>query len=109
MYALYQTQDPINDIIAVIFDEKYANISTKHLSYTIRTPYVLSNILYKIESEGPSLDQALIEVTPFVQLQLCLDESFIKMKARSPSFKSQVGLLKTALIATKNFIKHHHY
>lgn len=93
MYALYQTQDPMNDIIAVVFDEKYANISSKHLSYTIRTPYVLPNILYKIEDEGTSisLEQALIEVVPFLQLQLCLDESFIKMKAPNPSFKSQVG------------------
>ncbi|XP_008203603.1 phospholipid-transporting ATPase ABCA1 isoform X2 [Nasonia vitripennis] len=94
MYALYQTQDPINDIIAVVFDEKYANISSKHLSYTLRTAYVLSNILYKIDTEGPSitLDQALIEVIPFVQLQLCLDESFIKMKARKPSFESEVSI-----------------
>ena len=96
MYALYQTEAPTNDVIAVVFNDKYVNVSTKHLGYTIRTSYVIPNILYKVENQGPvqiTLEQAFMEVIPFVQLQLCLDESFIKMKAPNPAFKSQVYIL----------------
>lgn len=95
MYALYQSQSPINNIIAVVFDDKYINVSTKHLEYTIRTSYAIPNILYKVENQGPvqiTLEHAFIDVIPFVQLQLCLDESFIKMKAPNPAFKSQVSI-----------------
>jgi hypothetical protein len=96
MYALYQSQSPINNIIAVVFDERYINVSTKHLEYTIRTSYAIPNVLYKIENQGPiktTLEHAFIDVIPFVQLQLCLDESFIKMKAPNPAFKAQVCII----------------
>ncbi|XP_014205590.1 ATP-binding cassette sub-family A member 1-like [Copidosoma floridanum] len=95
MYALYQTRSPTTDIMAVIFDQDHVNISTKHLGYTIRTPYVIPNILYKMEMQDPSkitIDQAFMDVIPFVQLQLCLDESFIKMKSSNAAFKSQVSI-----------------
>lgn len=94
MYALYQTQDPTNDVIAVVFHDNNVNISNKHLGYTIRTSYVIPNMLYKVETEQVmiTLDQAFIEVIPFAQLQLCLDESFINMKAPNAAFKPQVCL-----------------
>ncbi|XP_058807246.1 phospholipid-transporting ATPase ABCA1-like isoform X2 [Phymastichus coffea] len=95
MYALYQTQSPINDVVAVVFNEDYVNVSTKHLEYTIRSSYVLPNILYKTDNQGPtsiSIDQAFMDVIPFVQFQICLDEAFIKMKAPNPSFKPQISI-----------------
>ncbi|XP_011496889.1 PREDICTED: ATP-binding cassette sub-family A member 1-like [Ceratosolen solmsi marchali] len=97
MYALYQSQSPINNIIAVVFDDKYINVSTKHLEYTIRTSYAIPNVLYKIENQGPikiALEHAFIDVIPFIQLQLCLDESFIKMKAPNAAFKSKISIQK---------------
>lgn len=93
MYALYQTQSPTNDVVAVVFNDNYVNVSTKHLEYTIRSSYVIPNILYKVDNQGAtsiSIEQAFMDVIPFVQLQICLDEAFIKMKAPNPSFKPQV-------------------
>ncbi|XP_014231053.1 ATP-binding cassette sub-family A member 3-like isoform X1 [Trichogramma pretiosum] len=93
-YALYQTQSPSNDVVAIVFNKDHVNVTTKRLDYAIRTFYSIPNILYKIEDENfsNSVKQIFNDIIPFTQIQLCLDEAFIKMKAPNPPFKTQISL-----------------
>ncbi|KAJ8686324.1 hypothetical protein QAD02_022118 [Eretmocerus hayati] len=92
-YTLYTNESPTSNIIAVMFNDKNLNITTKHLRYTIRTPFAVPNTLYNIDDQESSyrgLEYDFMGLPCVVQL--CLDESFINMIAPNSAIKTKVSI-----------------
>ena len=90
MFALQKVTDPSLKILGVVFKGSNGfNSTSKHLDYTIK-----SDLIPKFPFASP-IDikgiNAFIDVIPFVQVQMCLDETFLNMKAQNSSYKSEVS------------------
>lgn len=74
--------------MAVIFKNKSIDLTSTHLDYKIRMYNRLPEFQYKTfhrERDDPFK-------SGFVGLQLCLDETFIKMKEKKHSLKMEVSI-----------------
>ena len=78
--------------IVIIFDDKDVSDKTKHLKYKIRTDKLYKNDLFvTIESPYDSgLFYYFVRVNPIVPFQICIDETFMRMKLNEPKFPGQV-------------------
>lgn len=90
-YTLYQAQDPLISVVAVVFERYKQN----HIKYKIRHSWnIPSNLFQTVDVEHltatPTVYFAMI---PFVQLQMCLDEAFINQKA--PGSMSNIKVLQS--------------
>ena len=81
-YASRQHESYSIEVLAVFFkNPEKLDSSLKHLEYIIRT----ENHHY-----GNGIKNFL-ENSPFVKTQICIDESFLKMKMPNSSVKSEVS------------------
>lgn len=70
-------------ILAIVFqDTEHFNSSSKHLDYIIRTDSTAFNSVKNFLNDNP-----------FVQTQMCLDESFLNSKKPNSIFKSNVSII----------------
>lgn len=82
-YAYQKATD--ERVIAVIFKNNSIDSTTTHLDYKILLDEKVPQEMYKGFMFKYTFRNG------FVGLQLCLDESFIKMKAKNDSFKTHVS------------------
>lgn len=69
-------------ILAIVFqDTEHFNSSSKHLDYIIRTDSTAFNSVKNFLNDNP-----------FVQTQMCLDESFLNSKKPNSIFKSNISM-----------------
>lgn len=74
-YTVLQAKSPTTQVLALVF-ERY---NTSDIRYKIRHPLKIPNVLFQNTFDQPSYNTHTIYLTamPFVQLQMCVDESFI--------------------------------
>jgi len=77
VYTRSQAQNPILSAVAVIF-KQYDQPTIK---YKLRHSWKIPNSLYQSLLEGERISASTsmyIDMMPFIQIQICLDEAFIK-------------------------------
>lgn len=85
VYTQSQAQNPILSAIAVIF-KQYDQPTIK---YKLRHSWKIPNSLYQsLASESVTSSTSMyFEMMPFIQVQICLDEAFIKQVAPDSNVK----------------------
>ncbi|XP_033219403.1 phospholipid-transporting ATPase ABCA1-like isoform X2 [Belonocnema kinseyi] len=82
-YASRKHESYSIEVIAVLFkNPERLNSSLKHLEYVIRTE----------KNHSDNGIEYFLENSPFVQTQICIDESFLKMKMPNRSIKTQISM-----------------
>lgn len=71
-YMIKRIQDPLQEFLAIVIEQK-----GEHFKYKIRHSTEISSELYTDMTYFIS-EHKYLESVPFVQLQMCLDDSFIK-------------------------------
>ncbi|XP_035743056.1 phospholipid-transporting ATPase ABCA1-like [Vespa mandarinia] len=71
-YLIERIKEPLHEFLAIVIDQRQ-----EHFKYKIRHSTQISSELYTDMSYSISEDRYL-ESVPFVQLQMCLDDSFMK-------------------------------
>ncbi|XP_058807192.1 ATP-binding cassette sub-family A member 7-like isoform X2 [Phymastichus coffea] len=77
------------NVPSVIFDASSLGKSTQHLKYKIRSKHLAEKLPFNVY-ELTNLTDFFTEENYFVQVQLCLDESFVRMN--DPSFDPQISV-----------------
>ncbi|XP_018306221.1 ATP-binding cassette sub-family A member 1 [Mycetomoellerius zeteki] len=88
VYTQSQAQNPILSAIAVIF-KQYDQPTIK---YKLRHSWKIPNSLYQsLASESVTSSTSMyFEMMPFIQVQICLDEAFIKQVAPDSNVKMSI-------------------
>lgn len=81
-------RDMYEKVIAVIFKNNTIDSTIMHLDYKILVEKKVPQDIYNSHARSTQLDFR----SGFVGLQLCLDESFIKIKAKNESLKIHVSI-----------------
>lgn len=76
------------DFMKLVFADKNVNSTTKNLKYKIETPDSIPTVVY----EKLQFGQDLFDKS-FTGLQLCVDQSLIKMKKNDPKFNLEVRII----------------
>lgn len=78
--ALKSIEDISRKILAVVFkDLNEFNSTSKNLQYTIKSP-LIPRFPYATPIDFITGYNAYVETFPFVQVQMCIDDTFLKMK-----------------------------
>ena len=74
-YTVLQAKSQTTQVLALVFEQ----YTTSDIRYKIRHPLKIPNMLFQNTLDQPSYNTHTIYLTamPFVQLQMCVDESFI--------------------------------
>lgn len=82
-YASRKHESYSIEVLAVFFkNPERLNSSLKHLEYVIRTE----------KNHSDNGIEYFLENSPFVKTQICIDESFLKMKMLNRSIKTEVSI-----------------
>ncbi|XP_012054736.1 PREDICTED: ATP-binding cassette sub-family A member 1 [Atta cephalotes] len=89
VYTRSQAQNPILSAVAVIF-KQYDQPTIK---YKLRHSWKIPNSLYQSLLEGERISASTsmyIDMMPFIQIQICLDEAFIKQITPRSNIKMSI-------------------
>ncbi|XP_011050473.1 PREDICTED: ATP-binding cassette sub-family A member 1-like isoform X1 [Acromyrmex echinatior] len=89
VYTRSQAQNPILSAVAVIF-KQYDQPTIK---YKLRHSWKIPNSLYQNLLEGERISTSTsmyVDMMPFIQVQICLDEAFIKQIAPDSNVKMSI-------------------
>lgn len=90
--AIKTIEDISRKILAVVFkDQNEFNSTSKNLQYTIKSP-LIPRFMYATPIDMISGYNAYVETFPFVQVQMCLDGIFLKMKVPNSSYNAEISL-----------------
>lgn len=75
-YTMLQAKSPTTDVLALVFEQ----YNTTDIRYKIRHSFKIPNILFQNMFDQPHYNAHTIYLNtiPFVQLQICVDETFIQ-------------------------------
>lgn len=73
-YLVEQIQEPLHEFLAIVIDKKQ---ESRYFKYKIRHSTQISSELYT-DMTLSIPEHKYLKLVPFIQLQMCLDDSFIK-------------------------------
>lgn len=87
-YTILQAKSPSTEVVALVFEQ----YNTTDIKYKIRHAFKIPNMLYQNMFDQPTYNAHTIyfNAIPFVQLQMCTDESFINRTVSHPNMDIQV-------------------
>lgn len=89
-YTMLQAKSPTTDVLALVFEQ----YNTTDIRYKIRHSFKIPNILFQNMFDQPHYNAHTIYLNtiPFVQLQICVDETFIHHIASQPMMDIKLSI-----------------
>ncbi|KOC60391.1 ABC transporter A family member 6 [Habropoda laboriosa] len=91
-YTILEVKSPTSEVLALVLEQ----YNTTDIRYKIRHAFKIPNILFQKMFDQPAYNAHTIyfNAIPFVQLQMCADETFINHTASHPMMDTKVSLQK---------------
>ncbi|XP_076173170.1 ATP-binding cassette sub-family A member 17 isoform X2 [Ptiloglossa arizonensis] len=89
-YTVLQAKSPLVMVLALVFEQ----YNTSDIRYKIRHTFNIPNVLYQTMFDHSSYTPHTLyfNTVPFVQLQMCVDESFINRTAPHSTLDAKVSI-----------------